>query len=79
MTTNKIRTTLIKLENTLGISFVEQMYEDFINTDAIGYFTHHTSLLQGAYDALATTPDWAMEVEMAGEVYLPMADKYITE
>ena len=70
MASNKTSRILASLERKLGINFVEDLFQDFLDTQAFATFSHHTSVLQGAYDSLRTCPDWAMEVRTAGEIYL---------
>lgn len=70
MSTRKPSLVLAALERTLGVDFVEQLYADFLATDAFATYTYHKSLLKGAYDAVRTAPDFAAEVLMAGDVYL---------
>ena len=70
MSTRKPSLVLAALERTLGVDFVEQLYADFLATDAFATFTYHKSLLKGAYEAVRTAPDFAQEVLTAGDVYL---------
>lgn len=70
MSTRKTSLVLAALERTLGVDFVEQLYADFLATDAFATFTYHKSLLKGAYEAVRTAPDFAQEVLTAGDVYL---------
>jgi len=70
MSTRKPSLVLAALERTLGVDFVEQLYADFLATDAFATFTYHKSLLKGAYEAVRTAPDFAQEVIAAGDVYL---------
>jgi hypothetical protein len=62
MSTRKPSLVLAALERTLGVDFVEQLYADFLATDAFATYTYHKSLLKGAYDAVRTAPDFATEV-----------------
>lgn len=70
MASQKTASILARLESVMGIEFVENLYQDFLDTQAFASFAHHTSLLQGAYAAIRTAPDFAAEVRTAGEIYL---------
>ena len=47
MSTRKPSLVLAALERTLGVDFVEQLYADFLATDAFATYTYHKSLLKG--------------------------------
>lgn len=79
MTHTQTRSLLQRIELACGISFVEDMFEDFLNTQAFASFAYHTDLLKGAYDALATEPEWAQEVRCAGEVWELLDESQVTD
>lgn len=50
MSTNVNTTTQLQaLESTMGRDFIENMFEDFINTEAFASFGFFTDMVSGAY------------------------------
>jgi hypothetical protein len=51
-TTPNTTTQLQALERTMGRDFIENLFEDFLNTEAFASFGFYTDLLAGAYKSV---------------------------
>ena len=51
-TTPNTTTQLQALERTMGRDFIENLFEDFLNTEAFSSFGFYTDLLAGAYKSV---------------------------
>ena len=51
-TTPNTTTQLQALERTMGRDFIENLFEDFLNTEALSSFGFYTDLLAGAYKSV---------------------------
>lgn len=63
----KIKATLATLERTMGIDFVLDLYDEFLNTDAFASYAGFRDRLNAAYNE--PSPEWADIIRGQAEVY----------
>lgn len=63
----KIKSTLATLERTMGIDFVLDLYDDFLNTDAFAHYAGFRDRLTAAYNE--PSPEWADIIRGQADVY----------
>lgn len=70
----KIKSTLATLERTMGIDFVLDLYDEFLNTDAFASYAGFRDRLNAAYNE--PSPEWADIIRGQASVYCdPRAHK----
>lgn len=70
MSTNVNTTTQLQaLESTMGRDFIENLFEDFLNTEAFASFGFYTDLLTGAYKSVRD-PQFRLLVQGNYEMFI---------
>lgn len=67
--TDTTQALLQALERKMGRDFIENLFEDFLHTEAYTSFAFFTDLLTGAYQNLRDT-QWRMQVRATADLFL---------